>query len=77
MSRVKLVSQHALSEDAMDIEKILEEYRNGDESMRLRLFLAFRDLRDHFSEIEHERPNNDFALMGFPWIGKRHVPRAA
>jgi hypothetical protein len=61
----------------MDIEKILEEYRNGDESMRLRLFLAFRDLRHSFSEIEHESPNDDFAFVGFSWIGKLHVPRAA
>ena len=61
----------------MDIEKILEEYRNGDEGMRLRLFLAFRDLRDHFSDIEHESPNDEFTLMAFSWIGKQHVPRAA
>lgn len=61
----------------MDIAKILEEYRNGDEGMRLRLFLAFRDLRDYISEIEHESPNDDFALVGFSWSGKQRVPRAA
>jgi hypothetical protein len=61
----------------MDIEKMLEEYRNGDEGVRLRLFLAFRDLRDHFSEIEHERQNDDVAFVGSSRIGKHHVPRAA
>ncbi len=61
----------------MDIEKILEEYRNGDEGMRLRLFLAFRDLRDYFSEIENESPNDEFTLAGLSWIGKQHLPRAA
>ena len=60
----------------MDIEKILEEYRNGDEGMRLRLFLAFRDLRDHFSDIERESPGDGFALLGFSWIGQQHVPAA-
>jgi hypothetical protein len=61
----------------MDIEKILEEYRNGDAGMRLRLFLAFRDLRDYFSNIEQENPNNDFALVEFSWRRKNHVPRPA
>ena len=61
----------------MDIEKVLEEYRNGDEGMRLRYFLAFRDLRDYFSGIEQESPNNDFSVVEFPWTGKKRVPRAA
>ena len=61
----------------MDIEKILEEYRNGDEGMRLRLFLAFRDLRDYFSSIEQENLDDDFAIVRFPWSRKHHVPRAA
>ncbi len=61
----------------MDIEKILEEYRNGDEGVRLRLFLAFRDLRDHFSRIEQERADYYFSIVKFPWSRKHHVPRAA
>ena len=61
----------------MDIEKILEEYRNGDEGMRLRLFLAFRDLRDDFSRIEQESPDDDFAVFKFPWSGKHRIARAA
>jgi len=61
----------------MDIEKVLEEYRNGDEGMRLRLFLAFRDLRDYFGRIEQDSPNDDFSVAGFSRSGKHHVPRAA
>lgn len=60
----------------MDIEKILEEYRNGDEGKRLRLFLAFRDLRDYFSGIERERPVDDPALLRFPWNSGRRAERA-
>ncbi len=43
----------------MDIAKILDEYLNGDEGKRLRLFLAFRDLRDYFSGIEQESPRRE------------------
>lgn len=38
----------------MDIERVLEDYRNGDEGRRVSLFLAHRDLRDEFSRIEQE-----------------------
>jgi len=61
----------------MDIEKILDEYRNSDEGKRLRLFLAFRDLRDYFSRIEQESPDDDFVLFKFPWSRKHRVARAA
>lgn len=61
----------------MDIEKILEEYRNGDEGKRLHLFLAFRDLRDYFSWIEQESLDDDYAIIRFPWSRKHQVPRAA
>ena len=61
----------------MDREKILDEYRNGDEGKRLRLFLAFRDLRDNFSDIEQERPNDDIAIVKFPWSRKQRVAQAA
>ena len=61
----------------MDIENVLYEYRNGDEGKRLRLFLAFRDMRDDFSRIEQESPDNDLVLFKFPWSRKHHVERAA
>ena len=61
----------------MDVETILDEYRNGDEGKRLRLFLAFRDLRDDFSRIEQESPYDDFAVFKFPWSRKHHIARAA
>ncbi len=39
----------------MDIDRILDAYRNGDEDTRLSLFLGYRELRDEFSCIEQER----------------------
>lgn len=61
----------------MDIEKILDEYRNGDEGKRLRLFLAFRDLRDYFSWIEQESPAEGFTIVSFPWSKRHRAARAA
>jgi len=61
----------------MDIEKILDEYRNGDAGCRLRHFLAFRDLRGHFSRIEQKSPNDDFDILKFPWSKNHHIVRAA
>ncbi len=61
----------------MDIDKILSEYRKGDQGKRLRLFLAFRDLRDYFSRIDEESPDDDFAVMRFPWKRRQRALRAA
>ena len=61
----------------MDVDKILDEYRNGDEGMRLHLFLAFRDLRAYFSRIEQESPDDDLVIVRFPWNRKHRVARAA
>jgi hypothetical protein len=36
------------------VERILKDYRNAGEEHRLDLFLAYRDLRDRFREIEGE-----------------------
>ncbi len=60
----------------MNIEKVLEEYRDGDDSKRLSLFLAYRELRDHFSRIEQESPHDEYVIR-FPWHRKRDLPRAA
>jgi hypothetical protein len=60
----------------MNIEKALDEYRNGDDSKRLSLFLAYRELRDQFSSIEQESSHEDFTIR-FPWSRKHHVERAA
>ena len=60
----------------MDVGKILDEYRNGDEGCRLRLFLAFRDLRDYFSLIEQESLNSDLDVVKFPG-SREQVARAA
>ncbi len=65
----------------MDREKVLNAYRNGDESRRLGLFLAYRDLRDQFTLIEQESSPDDFLIIRFPWSRhrskKQPLPRAA
>ncbi len=61
----------------IEIEKVLDDYRNGDESRRLSLFLAYRDLRDHFERIEQESSHDDFELIRFPWSRKHHLAHAA
>lgn len=61
----------------MNIEQVLDEYRKGDESKRLSLFLAYRDLRDSFNSIEQESDHDDFTVIRFPWTRKHHVLKAA
>ncbi len=62
----------------MNIENVLDEYRKGDDSKRLSLFLAYRELRDHFSSIEQESPHDDdFEIIKYPWSRKRDLPQAA
>ena len=61
----------------METEKVLEEYRDADDSKRLSLFLAYRELREQFSSIEQESSHDDFAIIRFPWSRKHHVERAA
>jgi hypothetical protein len=61
----------------MNIEKVLEEYRDGDDSKRLSLFLAYRELRGQFSSIEQESSHEDFTFIKFPWSRKHHVEHAA
>ncbi len=61
----------------MNIAKILDEYRNGDESKRLSLFLAYRDLRDYFTRIEEESSHDDFMIIRSPWSKKHRLARAA
>ena len=61
----------------MDTEQILNDYRNGDESKRLSLFLAYREFREMFESIEEESSHEDFLLIKFPWSRKERIPRAA
>ncbi len=61
----------------MNIEKVLDEYRDGDDSKRLSLFLAYRELRDRFNSIEQESPHDDFVIVKFPWRKKRDLQQAA
>ena len=39
----------------MEIEKVLDEYRNGDEDKRLCLFLTYREFREEFSRIDQDK----------------------
>ncbi len=55
----------------MNIEKVLNEYRDGDDSKRLSLFLAYRELRESFSRIEQESTHDDFVIIRFPWRKKQ------
>lgn len=61
----------------MEREKILEEYRNGDDGKRLDLFLTYRDLREQFETIDQESNHDDFVIFSFPWNRKRRIPQAA
>lgn len=61
----------------MEIETVLQEYRDGDEAKRLSLFLAYRELRDRFEDIEQESSHDDFLLIRFPWNRKQRLARAA
>ncbi len=38
----------------METEQILSDYRDGDLDKRLRMFLAYRDLREQFSTIDDD-----------------------
>lgn len=61
----------------MNIEKVLDDYRNGDESMRLNVFLAYRELRSHFNRIEQDSSHDDFTIVGFSWSKKHRAAHAA
>lgn len=53
----------------MDIERVLEDYRNGDEGRRVSLFLAHRDLRDEFNRIEQEpETEQTWGPEGATWL---------
>ena len=54
----------------MNTEDVLETYRKADDAKRLSLFLAYRDLREQFSQIEEETSHDDFAVFLMPWRRK-------
>ncbi len=56
----------------MDVQAILDEYRKADEGKRIRLFLAFRDLRVYFSYIDDENPL-DLSIFTFPRFSFRSI----
>lgn len=46
----------------MEIERILDDYRNGDEDKRLSLFLTYRELRDEFAVIDQDKELYEFSI---------------
>ncbi len=53
----------------MDIEKVLNDYRSGDEDKRLSLFLFYRDLRDEFSSIDRDGEGAQVSKSrGLKWV---------
>jgi hypothetical protein len=57
-------SLYRIEEEVMEIEQVLNEYRNGDEDRRLCLFLTYRELRDEFSCIDRDGAGDQSAI---PW----------
>ncbi|MDH3237379.1 MAG: hypothetical protein OEM42_01105 [Deltaproteobacteria bacterium] len=56
------------------VERILKDYRIGGEEHRLDLFLAYRDLRDRFQEIEREESSTPAGIYAvFPRLGSDAV----
>jgi len=50
----------------MEIEQVLNDYRNGDKDKRLCLFLAYRELRDEFSRIDRDHALDQFPILWSP-----------
>ncbi len=42
----------------MNRDRILDEYRNGDQGRRMCLFFSYRELREEFDTIEQECPQD-------------------
>lgn len=61
----------------MEVDKVLEEYRTGDDNKRLSLFMGFRELRELFERIEQMSSHDDFRIVRFPWSRKHQVQQAA
>ncbi len=58
-----------LEGEVMDIEKVLNDYRSGDEDKRLSLFLFYRDLRDEFSSIDRDGEGAQVSKSrGLKWV---------
>jgi hypothetical protein len=50
----------------MEMEQVLNEYRNGDEDTRLCLFLTYRELRDEFSCIDQDGAVDQSPILWSP-----------
>lgn len=50
----------------MEIEKVLDDYRNGDEDKRLCLFLTYREFRDELSRLDQKKAVAQSAILWSP-----------
>jgi hypothetical protein len=66
-------SSYRIQEEVMEIEQVLNEYRNGDEDKRLCLFLTYRELRDELSCIDREGAVNQSAILCSPTFIHRGI----
>jgi hypothetical protein len=55
-----------IQEEVMEIEQVLDDYRNGDEDKRLCLFLTYRDLREELSLIDQEKALDQATIQWSP-----------
>ena len=58
----------------MDRDRILDEYRNGDQDKRMSLFLYYRELREEFNDVEQESPPNLYSIQQAS-PGKNRIPQ--
>ncbi len=61
----------------MDRDKVLQQYKGGDDGRRLGLFLTYRELREEFLSIEQAGQHDDFRIIELPWSRKGRAKRAA
>jgi len=55
-----------IQEEVMEIEQILNDYRNGDDDKRLCLFLTYRELRDEFNRVDQENAAHQSPILCYP-----------
>jgi hypothetical protein len=66
-------SLYRIQEEVMEIEQVLNEYRNGDEDKRLCLFLTYRELRDELSCIDQDGAVDQSAILCSPTFIHRGI----
>ena len=57
----------------MDIDRVLDEYRQGNADKRMSLFLYHRELRDAFNGIEQDEPADLSAFYRISKPGQQSI----